>query len=526
MSGLIPAPKLQVALYRGHTHGEFCLMPNAPVGGQVGRWVRENLTDKEYVPKGWRWDPIQKMRVFNPYAYWKAKTTFANYDYKSSRLHVPIAFCDDIKKVIEEWGGEVAELVVPGYPLRKIDAKMNPKFTDRPWQTPLITKCSDPTPGMKGLEMQTGKGKTYSAVKSAVNLGYATVVIVPGLVGQWIEAIREQTNLKVGKNIYKLEGFDSFAQLAKYPNFKPEFFVASTRTMQMFCNKDPGYELLPWDFAGFFRAYGIGTKIIDECHKQFHATTMMDLAVNVPYNLYCSATFDQTSRFAKKIFDRVYPVNIRYGAEAYDKYVTVYWLNFNGEVDERKACKAGRYMHALYEKELLKSKFKLEDHIRTNIQPAINQFFVNTYKKGNKCLLFCSSIEYVENVVKYLKLNYPKFKVSEYIGASDRSVLDKADILVSTIGKASTGLDLKGLVCCINTVSVRTSVLTAQMLGRLRKINGTELVYVDMCDVNCQSHLRHAETRKSDLTSMAAKFYECYGWHDSNVQQLITLPAA
>ena len=61
--------------------------------------------------------------------------------------------------------------------------------------------------------------------------------------------------------------------------------------------------------------------MVDECHLNFHATVKMDLLTNVPHNLYCSATFGQTNKYAAKIFDVIYPKAIRYGEDAYDKYV-------------------------------------------------------------------------------------------------------------------------------------------------------------------------------------------------------------
>lgn len=504
------ADVLSIALYRGHTHGEFAFLQTTQLAKNIGDWCRKYLADREYIPKGWHWDPVRQIRTFSQYARLKITKMFCGYDVKLQRLSVPICVVDKLVAEIRSWGVEVRECNLPDYNVRKLPEhiKMRPEFTDRPKQVETIRQCSNPQPGMRAVCMQTGSGKSYIGVKTSVNLGNVALIIVPGLVDQWIADILEYTTAKKGEDVYKLEGFSSFELLANNPKFRPSFFVASTRTMQMFCNCDDGYELLPWDYVQFFREYGIGTKIIDECHKQFHANVMTDLRLNVPINLYLSATFDQSSKYRRELFDRVYPDSIKVGDSTYDRYVTVHFYNYYGEVDERKCRRAKGYMHALYETELMKSDGKLSAHLTNVIVPLVNQFYINKFEPGHKCLIFCYTVEFVDAVVKKLRQLYPHLKIIPYTGDADRSELLKTDIAVSTTGKASTGLDWKGLHCCINTVSLRSPLLTNQMLGRLRKITNAHLQYVDVCDWNVSSQCRHAEDRKNVLRNLALNFHE------------------
>lgn len=504
-----------VTCYRGYTHAVFNLLQSSSVATDVGRYVRENLIEKEFIPEhmergkngGW-------YRVFGQ---WKTKYMYANYNQKEQKLYVPIAFCDDICKVIEEWGARVETKRINDYALDKIDVKMKPQFHDQEHQIKLIEKCSDPTPGMKGLAMQTGKGKTYSAIKSWVNLGYRGLVIVNGLVDQWIKSILEFTDIDKSM-VYKLQEFNSLALLAQNPKFRPHIFVASLKTLQLFSNGDENYEVLPWNYQEFLREYSIGVKIVDECHQSFHATVCMDLLSNVPYNMYCSATFMQTSKQARRIFDKVYPKSMQFGIDAYDKYVQVHWYNFAGEVLEKRCTKSRGYNHNKYEKELMIGERKFNTHVNELIAPMINQYFVNRYKPGFRALIFCSGLDFVDALTTKLAKLYPQFKVVSYVGGNEMSILDKADIIVSTIGKSSTGLDVKGLILAINTVSLKTPLLTSQMLGRLRKRDDVELIYVDRCDVNIPAHIRHAEERKMLLKRMCSKFFEYNGLQDLSVQ--------
>lgn len=497
-------------LYRGYTHGEFEMLPDAPCGRWVGNWIRRNLQEHEWDPKFKRW--IEK-----------ENSMYAFYDRATCRLHVPISFCDDIISIFRQCYAEVIEQKLPDYPLRKIDIKMNPSFQDQPHQVNLIAKCSEPIPGMKGLAMQTGKGKTYSAIKSAINLGYAVMVIVDGLVDQWIDdgasSFLNCTNA-TKDDVYRLQGFESIARLTEFPiTYKPSIFVASLTTMQQYATKSDrgGYDMLSVSYKEFFEKFGIGTKIVDECHLNFHANVHMDLLTNVPYNLYCSATFGQSSKETRRIFDKVFPESIRYGTAEYDKYVTTYFYNFSGEVQERRCVRARGYMHVRYEADIMKSDRKLNSHIEQQFVPVINQHFVRFYKPGYKMLIFCSSIEFVRAVVDKLTEKYPEFKIQEYIAGSDTDVLKSADIIVSTTGKAGTGLDIKNLICAYNTVSMKTPILTQQMIGRLRKMSNVELTYVDRCDTNLRSQCRHADERKCVLRSISKNFYEFNGYQDTTV---------
>lgn len=508
---------LTVTCYRGYTHAAFTLLQSSSVAAAVGRYVRDKLVEKEYQPEHMERSPNGKW--YKVYGRWVQKYMFARYDQDAQKLYVPIAFCDDVVRVLREEGATVVEKRINDYEPRKIDVKMNPKFHDMEHQIELISKCSDPTPGMKGLAMQTGKGKTYSAIKSWVNLGLAGLVVVKGLADQWIKSIREFTNCSP-EDIYKLQEFSSLAMLSQHPEYKPNIFVASLKTLQLFSEGKDNYDVLPWNYTEFLRTYGIGVKIVDECHQCFHATVMMDTRSNVQHNLYCSATFTQASRQARDIFLKVFPAEIQYGISAYDKYVTAIMFSYSGEVLEKRCVKPNRgYNHMKYEKELMISERKFNTHINELIIPVINQYFINRMtNKNQKMLIFCSSIEFIDCVVEKLKKEYGDLVVKSYTGANEIADIQDANIIVSTPGKASTGLDLKGLIAVYNTISNRAETTVEQSFGRLRKIDDTELFYIDRYDRNISAQIRHAEDRRMLLRRMCTKYFEYNGLHDIAVQ--------
>ena len=504
-----------MTVFKGYTHAAISLLQSTPCAAEVSRYIRQALVEKEYIPEhnefiNGRWRKV--------WGHWQDKYRYYRYDQKAQKLYVPIAFADDICEIARNFGVEPVIKQINDYEWRKVDVKMNPKFQDQEHQVELIKKCSDPTPGMRGLAMQTGKGKSYSAIKAWSNLGYAGIVIVNGLMDQWIESVRKFTNCD-HDYIYKLQEFSSLALLAQNPQYKPNIFIASLKTLQLFSQNKEGYDVLPWNFSEFFKFYGIGVKIIDEVHQSFHATTMMDLKTNVPYSMYASATFTQSSRQARDIFNKIYPVSIRYGLDAYDKYVEVYVYAYSGTVLAKRCVRGNRgYQHTKYEKELMISESKLNYHLNDLVYPIINQHFINRYKPGYKALIFCASIDFVEALATKLSRTYPNMKVVTYIGGDNMSVLKNADIIVSTRGKSSTGLDLPGLIMALNLVSTVSEVSIMQSVGRLRKRDDIKLHYVDVYDTNIDRQVEHAEVRKALLRSMCSKYYEYNGMCDLSVQ--------
>ena len=501
-----------IKIWFGYTHAAISVLQSSPAAKLVGDFVRERLVEKEWVQ--------EHNELFNGYwrkipGHWQAKHQYARFDKKAQKLLIPIAYANDLISYLEAFQFQVERYKLNDYELRKIDVKMNPKFQDQEHQIELIQKCSEPTPGMKGLAMQTGKGKTYSAIKSWVNLGYPGIVIVYGLVDQWIKNVLEYT--KIDKDyVYKVQEFKSLALLAQNPDYKPLFFAASYTTMQLFMEGKNDYDLLPWNFSEFFKFYGIGVKIIDETHRCFHGITCMDLRTNVPYNLYCSATFTQSTKDAKRIFNRVFPREIRYGLVNYDRYVSTFVYGFYGLVKESRCVRSRGYSHTKYEHDLLRSHRIFTSHVNDVLDPLIRSHYINHMEKGDRLLITCASIEYVTKLAEHLSVEYPDLKVISYLGGDKISALDDANIIVSTASKSGTGLDVKNLICVINTISMQSETLIPQLFGRLRKIPGRTTVYVDMWDNNVRAQIRHAEERKSILQQISKTYKEYGSIHDLN----------
>ena len=484
----------------GHTRADIAALPGSVVASWIVDFVREHLTEYEA-----EYDKFHMRWIYT------VTGKFVAYNHHTGIVSIPINFFGRLKEYLAARGCEVETREIADYPLRQITLKPDPTWSDLPHQIKLIEKCSEKTPGMKGLAMQTGKGKTYAAIKSIMNLGYAACIIVPGLTDQWISEIKKYTNA-TDDDIYKIQEIDSLVHLYK-SGIKPSIFVCSISTMRLYAKGGGGYNMLPYNFSQFFEYFGIGVKVIDECHLNFHAIVRLDEKCNVPYNLYCTATFTQNNKYALRIFNVVFPPEMRYGANAYDRYVDCHFYYYSGEVLEQKCCRARGYNHILYEKQIMKTQRAFNNHSDFILQ-LIYCHYVNNYKQGNKLLIFVSSIDFALKLVAKLSEKLPEYRTAAYIGSANREVLMDNDILVATTGKAGTGLDIKGLTTVINTVSLQSVALSQQLFGRLRKVNDRDTIYVDICDSGITAQCRHAESRKTSLKRMASKYHEYRGLAD------------
>lgn len=470
---------------------------------------------------------------------------------KAQTIIIPINFLPAVKSWLDSLNIPYSEHSSIGYETRKMDVRMNPEFTDRSHQIAGIEYLTCGTGARVGLQLQTGKGKTYSATKAMVNIGKVGMVVVSGLVRQWAESILHQTailddcnrrelfesvvtkineddarkvkenkpritperiaksfNDVIGDKVYIIQGFDSLIRLFD-SELKPDIFIWSLETLREFLKHQGSYDTLP-RYPEFIKYYGIGTKIMDEVHLNFHAGTMIDLAFNIERNIYLTATFTTSNQSLRKIFNTIYSEEVRFGAGNYDKYVDVTFYGYMGNVPE-KSCVTNRgYNHGRYEKHMLKRKTVLIDYFERVLIPVTRVHFVNNRIPGMKCVIFCSLTEMIEVVVQRLAAEWPELNVLSYVAADPESNLTDGDLIVSTHKSAGTGKDIAKLHTVINTVSFKTPTLSKQVLGRLRKLKNEEItpVYIDLLDMNLSSHMRHWRERSAILKSCAKSYSE------------------
>lgn len=483
-----------VVIERGTTRAIIHVKPTDYYAPEIRTITHHKLTDYDFVRTryGNRMVPTRK---------------FLQVDYVRDRLYVPINALPMIVDQLGAYGVNVDIREEPIIQPRKISVRMIKSFTPRPEQVGVINFLTNEDIYRKGLATATGSGKTVSSIASLIKLGYCGVIIVSGLQDQWFRSIYQFTNAKEGQ-VYKIQGIDSIIGLMD-GHLKPDIFVCSLETVRLWVQHKGNYEELPTWYA-FLKHFGVGTKIMDEVHLNFHADTIIDLNSNVKNNIYLTATFSAASKITKKIFNMIYPPTMRYGEALRKRYIDVYVYAFRGSVSEKKCVKMKGYNHSRYELELLKRPTYLKAYFDEVIFPVVNIHYINRSKPGQKMLIYFARLEMVDYAYKWFRQHYPKYKVTKYVHGVADTVLASHDIIIATPRKAGCGTDIKNLKTVIQTVSCKADTVVDQSRGRLRELEeGDTPEYIEVVDWAIQSQVRHCKERE-DLHRIRAKNYYFY----------------
>jgi superfamily II DNA or RNA helicase len=391
-----------------------------------------------------------------------------------------------------------------------IDIPRNTNWVDRPKQIPAIDFIVNNPRPMRALSLQTGLGKTYCAIKAICLLRRRGIIFVNGLLEQWVSAIKSQTLLK-DEEIYLIQGQSSLKKLQRKLDSKkkPKIYVASISTIKLYvlANKHPYDKFIP--FNKFFEHLGVGVKVTDECHLNFTANTIIDLNCNIAHNIYLSATYERSDTEGHRIFEIIFPPEIKHGENEYEKYVDIYGYKYNlGFIPEAKCVTPEGYNQSKYEMYLMKSK-KINYLFDQYLTQLIDSHWINIKRHNQKLLILCNTREFCLEIKNRIEKYYAdqNFNIGIYLYETDDSLLDESDIIISTVKSCGTGRDISNLRTVILLSSFNSSPLTKQSLGRLRKLpNGDTPEFIFMSNTGIRSHMIHFENRSLIYQELGKSF--------------------
>ena len=132
-------------------------------------------------------------------------------------------------------------------------------------------------------------------------------------------------------------------------------------------------------------------------------------------------------------------------------------------------------------------------------------FFINKAKFGQKVLILVGLKDFAETLTAWCRDTYPALTSIAFLHGVGDEELEKSDIIVSTIGSAGTGRDIKGLRTVILFSSFGSEALTLQTIGRLRKMEDTpEFVY--LLNTKIKSHHQHCKKRRDIYKDIGKSF--------------------
>jgi superfamily II DNA or RNA helicase len=410
------------------------------------------------------------------------------------------------------------EVVTPMYNATRTEFIVQDQWKDRDHQPPIIDYLTnDVYPPRKFVNLQTGQGKSYCSMRAMQILAMRTLCLVrPMYVEKWVEDMRRTYHI-AHEDILVVAGNKALQALlnqAEQGLITAKVIVISNKTLQFWIKEYEarGQETLELGFPCTPRylceILGIGIRLIDEVHQDFHLNFKIDLYTHVPRSISLSATLLGDDDFINRMYQIAYPIAERCEELALKKYVHSKGIVFrfrNPEKIKYKNSITKYYSHHEFEQSVIRHASTCSEYLRL-ISHCLDSTYIKTRVPGQKAIVYCASIEFCSIVTSYLSRKYLDLHVGRYVEEDPFSNLADSDIIVSTIQSAGTALDIAGLTTVLCTTAVNSSQANIQTLGRLREAEGVELVFMYFVCEDIPKHIEYHEKKMKMLAYRAASY--------------------
>lgn len=415
---------------------------------------------------------------------------------------------------LSAWGFTKDEYTVihsPTPPYKEANFPFLDGFTPREHQIPVIDYIVDNKhPNFKLLGLDTGEGKTISTFFAMSKMKMRTAVVMrPGYINRWMDEINK-VFIKDSVKCLTVIGSDSLKKLiigSKEGTLDFDVVLISDRTFQSYlkiCKNDPniieelGYFCEPKDF---FEVIGVGFRVIDEVHQDFHLNFMIDLNTNVARSLSLSATLVSRDKVLEKMYEIAYPKHLRYHTKEVKKFGNMTTI-FYSICDKYKIRTSHRgtnaYNHIVYENSIVKHPKLLNSYL-TMIDDQVDSIFLKDRKSDDKAIIFAGSVEMCSNITNYIANKHPEISCYKYTSGDSYSNLIDPVIRVTTPGSGGTAHDIKGLSASFSAISVDSLQTTLQVKGRIRDNKEADLKFIYFIDTGVPKQVRYHRRRKDLL---------------------------
>lgn len=390
---------------------------------------------------------------------------------------------------------------------------------DREYQSLINANLHKPGSN-KVINLQPGAGKTKITMNFVVEYGVrAQCIMSAKYLAQWANEIDEYCYVD-NKDVMLIQGGESLRAMMQMQldgELEAKIILVSIETFAIYLeNVEKG--LVPDDYYpihpdDYFVKMGIGLNVIDEGHQNPHRICRLFCHMNVLKSITLSATLNTKQEFLNNIFKMMYPVDIRDTGGYKNVYIGAkcvkYQLTRPGRL--RFTGYKGSYSHLKYEESLLKhSNSKELSNYMKMLQHYIQTEFVETRKDGQKAIIFFSTKNMCTYARNYFEKVFPDIKSVRYISEDSRTVMDDADLIVSTVLSAGTGVDIKNLIVNYLTINVDSQIANEQTFGRTRPVKnepGRTPLFFWFCCTDIDKHRRYTQNKK-EFMKEKVKFIE------------------
>ena len=327
-----------------------------------------------------------------------------------------------------------------------------------------------------GLNLDTGDGKTYCMINAIIQMRKKTIIIThkQKLKEQWIE-----TALKVSDfdapSLCDITGSEVM-DLIMSDKLSADIYFVNHQTISSYARANG------WNSVHeFFKKIKVGVKVVDESHKFFENSLMIDFFSNIETSYYLTATFTRSDYKESYIFKTAYSSMYRFGEETmnYEEkrkhivFIVVYYhstptLQQKAKITTNHGFSSYRYIdYALGEE-------------TQSMMRVLKEILDRTSKLEGKTLIISPKIESVELIASEVRKTTNKSvgTVHSKNSLDENHESFNCDIISSTIKSIGEGDDIKGLRVLINLEPIASRLLADQLRGRLREYSKDEDTYM------------------------------------------------
>lgn len=293
---------------------------------------------------------------------------------------------------------------------------------------------------------------------------------------KWVPDLEEKLNLRAGelirlKGISSIETLTALADEGKLDGKKTvKAILISSHTLDLYIHEYMNSMHKMCHPLDLLKRWGVGFVVYDESHMLFRMNYWSYMMLNIPKLLDLTATIKPDTEFDVKRMKERFPPERRYNkleVKVYSDAIGIYF----GIKDQRMVQSVNRlrmYNHNEFEKHILKDQKKLDAYFDMCDQ-LLQSWFFKTYEKGQKFMVFFSSIDMCTKFTVYLDRKYAKFRFARYTQTDKLADALKADGIITTPGKAGTAIDVPGLILTVVTPAVDKTSTNLQIFGRNRQ---------------------------------------------------------
>jgi superfamily II DNA or RNA helicase len=372
----------------------------------------------------------------------------------------------------------------------------------------------------KMLCLDVGRGKTYCATHFIHDQGVAALIISYNLSEQWLSKITEYTDCVSGKDVILIVGLSFLEDCINNPRkYHAKIYICSLGILTLF-SKTHGRAALQKVVDNL----GIGIKIFDEAHMRFLQFNAVDLNAQVAQTLYLTATPGRSNSQERKIFTKIYSHVKTFGntISEQNNHYTIRFLTYDSKIPYRRVSEF-KTIRGL--KSTFYSRY-LFDTYPTFVRDLVKAYSAPIFKddKNAKILIIIDWLRDMELLRNQLLEDDWVRSLGLSVGTHSNLVKNskekeeqlKRNIIIGSIGSMQNGKDILNLRAIFSFTQFSSEIVAKQLLGRLRPVEGKEVIYYDIADRAVPDIMKQRAIRKKVFESRTISGIEEYIIYDIN----------